>query len=72
MNLIDTPFELLNPKDFDQVITELQAAKRELVEALSKACDAIPRLSASYATASKYRAIADQYEAKPCNAKNDI
>ena len=65
MNLIDTSFELLNPNDFDQVITELQAAKRELVEALLEAVNKIGDAPCYREHKDKYRALAKAYKAKP-------
>lgn len=67
MKLIDIPFELLNPKDFDQVITELQKAKRVLVEALLKAADDIHDYSDPNevvqlgSEVAKYQAIANKW-----------
>lgn len=74
MSLIDTPFELLAPKDYDQVITELQAAKRDLVEALGDAADNISlactfmrnsdKIKVMKAVDNQYRSIINKYEVK--------
>ena len=64
MNLIDLPFEEITPQNYDRVITELQAAKHELVEVLHSTARFLGRAGCPKKS-EQCRVLADKYEAKP-------